>query len=137
MAEYQPSPLDDTLYKVSFVPFVTIEALIAGQEEDFAFIKEESGIRDSDAFKKHIIAIQSRAYSVGSSAAKLAVSRFYIFPAAQLPLHSHFSIRKVNIFSVGERKTFILDIFQDTDVNFSRLPAGSESRPRAGGRHLT
>ncbi|KAJ7895300.1 hypothetical protein B0H13DRAFT_2524049 [Mycena leptocephala] len=71
MTEYQPSPLDDTLYK----------------EEDFAFIKEESGMRDSDAFKKHIIAIQSRAYSLHSFPCirtfQFAKTQMSTFPAYQ------------------------------------------------------
>jgi hypothetical protein len=35
------------------------------QEEDVAFIKEQTGIADPDALKKHVIDVQKKAYAVG------------------------------------------------------------------------
>ncbi|KAJ6603553.1 hypothetical protein DFH09DRAFT_968674 [Mycena vulgaris] len=48
MHQHTPTPLDETLY----------------QEEDVAFIQEETGIEDADALKKHVIAVQKKAYAL-------------------------------------------------------------------------
>ncbi|KAJ7907966.1 hypothetical protein B0H13DRAFT_2233363 [Mycena leptocephala] len=48
MAQHPPQPLDETLYKA----------------EEFAFVKEETGICDADTLKKHILAVQTKAYAL-------------------------------------------------------------------------
>ncbi|KAJ7020884.1 hypothetical protein C8F04DRAFT_1142489 [Mycena alexandri] len=45
---HQSQPVDETLYR----------------EDDFTFVKEECGIYDPDALKKHILAVQAKAYAL-------------------------------------------------------------------------
>ncbi|KAJ6465137.1 hypothetical protein DFH09DRAFT_1156173 [Mycena vulgaris] len=48
MAPYTKPPLDESLYKTD--------------DAELAFIQEQSGIRDRDALKRHIVAVQVKAY---------------------------------------------------------------------------
>ncbi|KAJ6550326.1 hypothetical protein B0H19DRAFT_1237244 [Mycena capillaripes] len=71
MANYQPVPLDGTLYN----------------EEDFAFVREQTGIHDADALKRHIIAVQTKAYAIYAFPCiwkfRFAKTRMSTFPAYQ------------------------------------------------------
>ncbi|KAJ7290109.1 hypothetical protein C8J57DRAFT_1429989 [Mycena rebaudengoi] len=58
MSQHTPTPLDGTLYQAHSLFFNNI------QGENVAFIKEETGIDDPDALKKHVIAVQEKAYSL-------------------------------------------------------------------------
>ncbi|KAJ7485682.1 hypothetical protein FB451DRAFT_1230723 [Mycena latifolia] len=48
MTRYQPAPLDEDLYKA----------------EELEFVREQTGIQDPNALKKHILAIQAKAYDL-------------------------------------------------------------------------
>ncbi|KAJ7485679.1 hypothetical protein FB451DRAFT_62967 [Mycena latifolia] len=48
MLRYQPAPLDEDLYKA----------------EELEFVREQTGIQDPDALKKHVLAIQAKAYDL-------------------------------------------------------------------------
>ncbi|KAJ7750474.1 hypothetical protein DFH07DRAFT_888089 [Mycena maculata] len=48
MTEYTKPPLDENLYKTS--------------DADLAFVKAQSGIQDPDELKKHVLAVQKKAY---------------------------------------------------------------------------
>ncbi|KAJ6550317.1 hypothetical protein B0H19DRAFT_1265153 [Mycena capillaripes] len=70
-AHYRPAPLNETLYN----------------EEDFAFVKEQTGIHDADALKRHIIAVQTKAYAIYAFPCiwdfRFAKTRMSTFPAYQ------------------------------------------------------
>ena len=44
-------PLDDTLYKID--------------DQALQFMREQTGIQDEEALKKHILSVQAEAYAVG------------------------------------------------------------------------
>ncbi|KAJ6550312.1 hypothetical protein B0H19DRAFT_1298862 [Mycena capillaripes] len=78
MAHYRPAPLNETL---------PIRNAKSRQEEDFAFVKEQTGIHDADALKRHIIAVQTKAYAIYAFPCiwdfRFAKTRMSRFPAYQ------------------------------------------------------
>ncbi|KAJ7621183.1 hypothetical protein FB45DRAFT_928610 [Roridomyces roridus] len=102
--EHSKPPLDETLYDQA-------------TDEDLSFIRSQIGIQDPQELKKHILAVQKKAYTVGRPT-NLKTSFFDSGIATRTPLHSFFRLHK------------------DKDSNSTSLSARSGSWSRTTRRHI-